>query len=343
MGRDKIRHLVYLHGRWRWCPSKSARAHGFKMINLTAGLVIDGQHVPSAVDKTRAIELNEAWDRARRGIPDKHVLAHRYPAGSIGDGYMPAMRLREAERAAKGLTWSTEQRSRDDWPRAWRWIEPLFGDVIPKTVKAEHLIGDPSRPEMIGLRPLVATKVSESEAHRTIKVWRALWAKMAVFGFCDASKDPSFLFENSAPKPRQAVWLEAEAVRLCKQAWRSGYHGLASLLAVAWDSQLSPVDTRQLQIQQMRRDRFRLWFEVSRSKTGRAAVATLTRRTVRLLEAYHAMTPVEAVGAAPVFRNRSWRHVHERPSRARFRGRTGHCVWSWGGPTAAGFQEERDR
>ncbi len=111
MGRDKIRHLLFLHGRWRWCPSRSARAHGFKMINLTAGLVIDGQHVPSAVDKARAIELNEAWDRARRGIPDKHVLAHRYPAGSIGDGYMRAMRLREAERTAKGLTWTTEQRS----------------------------------------------------------------------------------------------------------------------------------------------------------------------------------------------------------------------------------------
>ena len=97
MGRDKLRHLLFLHGRWRWCPSKSARAHGFRMVNLTAGLVIDNQRVPSAVDKARAIELN----RARRGIPGKHVLAHGYPAGSIGDGYMRAMRLREAERTPR--------------------------------------------------------------------------------------------------------------------------------------------------------------------------------------------------------------------------------------------------
>ena len=28
------------------------------------------------------------------------------------------------------------------------------------------------------------TRVSESEAHRVIKVWRALWKKMTVFGYC---------------------------------------------------------------------------------------------------------------------------------------------------------------
>ena len=200
MGRDKLRHLLFLHGRWRWCPSKSARSHGFRMVNLTAGLVIDNQRVPSAVGKARAIELNEAWDRARRGIPDKHVLAHRCPAGSIGDGYMRAMRLREAERAAKGLTWSAEQRSRDDWPRAWLSIEPIFADANPKTVRTEHLIGDPSRPEIVGLRPLVAAKVSETEAHRVIKVWRALWAKMAVFGYCDARRDPSLPFRELRPQ-----------------------------------------------------------------------------------------------------------------------------------------------
>jgi len=31
-----------------------------------------------------------------------------------------------------------------------------------------------------------------------------------------------------------------------KCAWREGYGGLAACLAVAWDSQLSPVDTRSL-------------------------------------------------------------------------------------------------
>ena len=84
-------------------------------------------------------------------------------------------------------------------------------------------------------------------ARRTgvIKVWRALWKRMAGFGYCDAGAE---IRASSSPTPRRTaaggVAREAEAVRLVKQAWRSGYHGLAALLAVAWDSQLSPVDAR---------------------------------------------------------------------------------------------------
>ena len=31
-----------------------------------------------------------------------------------------------------------------------------------------------------------------------------------------------------------------------KSAWRHGYHGLACIIAVAWDTQFSPVDVRTL-------------------------------------------------------------------------------------------------
>jgi hypothetical protein len=160
---------------------------------------------------------------------------------------------------------------------------------------------------LLELRTAIAHKVSEGEAHRTFKVWRALWRKMAVFGFCDANRDPSLLFVNSAPKPRQELWLEGEAVRLVKAAWRSGYRGLAVLLAVAWDSQLSPVDARKLTAQDRRSDRFGAWFEVERAKTGRAALATLSRRTSTLLAAYLAGLPAEPLGTSPLFRNRSGR------------------------------------
>jgi hypothetical protein len=103
--------------------------------------------------------------------------------------------------------WTKEQHSRDDWPRAWRWIEPLFGDVDPKTVQPELLID----PDLPGLRPMVARNVSETQAHRVIKVWRTLWQRAATFGYCDAARDPSFVFANSAPAPRQAVWRKGEA------------------------------------------------------------------------------------------------------------------------------------
>jgi hypothetical protein len=272
------------------------REAGFKLVTMGRGTIVDGRNVPSLEDKARAIALNEDWDRHRRGLPALVVEERSYPQGSVGESYLRAMSLRAAERKARGITWTKEQHSRDDWPRAWKWLEPVLADCDPKTITPEI---------MLELRTLVAERVSETEAHRVIKVWRSLWQKVASFGFCDRDQDPSFLFRNLAPAPRQAVWLEGEAVRLIKRAWREGYHGLAACLAVAWDSQLSPVDARRLRFCDYRRDPVGTWFEVDRAKTGRAALATLSRRTERVLQAYIASVAAEPLGTSPVFRNRS--------------------------------------
>jgi hypothetical protein len=300
MGTDEIRYLIFLCGRWRWRPTKTMRTAGFRLVNLSKGVIINGQNVPTADDKNQALELNDAWDRHRLGLGPA-APNPKYPHGSLGDAYLRALALRESERRNKGTVWTTEQRSRDDWPRVWKWIEPIFGDVDPKTVTPEQLID----PDLPGLRPLVAAKVSETEAHRTIKVWRRLWQYAATFGYCDANLDPSFAFANAAPPPRQDVWREGEAVRIAKQAWSSGYFGLTALLAVAWDTQLSPVDVRNLKAHQRRTDPVGTYFETGRTKTGRKALATLSRRAVRVLDAYLAQLGAEPVGTAKVFRNRS--------------------------------------
>jgi len=106
---------------------------------------------------------------------------------------------------------------------------------------------------------------------------------MATFGYCVLDADPGKGFSNSQPPPRQAVWREGEAVRLIKAAWRDGYKGLAACLAVAWDSQLSPVDARNLKLTQLRRDPVGAYFTVARAKTGRGAVGTLSPRADRVL------------------------------------------------------------
>ena len=305
MGNDRIRYLIFLRGRWRWRPTKKMRTAGFRLITLGPGTVADGKRVATAEEKARAVKLNDEWDRWRRGLPEPRAGGLRYPRGSIGEAYLRVMQLREAERQSKGIEWTREQKSRDDWPRAWRWIEPLFGDCDPRTVTPEQLIGDPCRPDVLGLRPLVSAKVSESEAHRVVKVWRALWKKMAVFGYCDAARDPSLMFANSAPPPRQAMWSAGEAVRLVKTAWRAGYRGLATCLAVAWDSQLSPIDARSIKVNQMRHDPVGVWFDIARAKTGRPALATLSRRTASVLFAYLDALAAKPVGVAPIFRNRS--------------------------------------
>ena len=108
-----------------------------------------------------------------------------------------------------------------------------------------------------------------------------------------ARLDPSLGVRNVEPKTRTAVWSHVEALTLAKTAWRHGYFGLCAVIAVAWDTSLSPVDLRGLSLSQRReRDVFHL--EEGRAKTGREAIGTLSRRSVRVLDAYlAALAPAE--------------------------------------------------
>jgi hypothetical protein len=123
--------------------------------------------------KQEAIRLNAEWDRHRFG-ERKQPNIMVYPPGSLGHAYSRAIALRAAEREAKGIVWTRQQKARDDWPRAWRWIGPAFGDYDPLAVVSEDLMS---------LRAKVAQRVGKSEAFRVIKVWRALWAKLTPLGY----------------------------------------------------------------------------------------------------------------------------------------------------------------
>jgi hypothetical protein len=216
-----------------------------------------------------------------------------YPRGSLGAAYNRAIALREAERKAKGIIWTRQQKARDDWPRAWRWIGPAFGDYDPAAIVAEDLLA---------LRSKVAKRISESEAFRVIKVWRALWAKLPGFGYkVLPDADPSLTFANSAPSPRQEVWPHRDVLRLVQRAWRERYYGLAALLAVAWDTMLSPVDVRTLRIGQRLNDGQGSYFELARAKTGRAAAGTLSRWSEAILDAYLRKLGIKLHDAAPIF------------------------------------------
>lgn len=274
------------------------RAKGFRLVTLSAS------EIPTVEDKRRAIELNTEWDAVRRGVANAAALT--YPPGSVGDGYQRAMKMREAERAARGKKQSNEQASRDDWPRAWKWLEPLFGDVNPRTIRPEHFISiDVKTGDVSGLIPTVERAVSITERHRTIKVWRALWKKMAAMRYCERDADPSLAFANSAPDPRQEIWQRHEVLRLVQCAWRNKYHGLAAVMAVAWDTMLSPIDVRRLVASQRARDGHGAVFFVDRAKTGRAAAGTLTRWSEAILEKYLVSLGADLHGNAPLFRNRS--------------------------------------
>jgi hypothetical protein len=67
-------------------------------------------------------------------------------------------------------------------------------------------------------------------------------------------------------------------------AWQRGKQGLAALMAVIWDSMLSPGDARALTPGQRARDTQGAIFFLDRAKTGRAAVGTLTPWSEQILE-----------------------------------------------------------
>jgi hypothetical protein len=96
--------------------------------------------------------------------------------------------------------------------------------------------------------------VSITERHLVIKIWRALWNRMAAMTYCQRGADPSKAFEEKAPDPRTETWSRREALTLVQGAWRHNMHGLAALMAVAWDRMLSPVDARSLTLSQLRVD-----------------------------------------------------------------------------------------
>ena len=252
MGRDRIRYFLFLNGRWRWRPTKAMRAHGFGLVTLDRGgpaIDADGNPEASLADRQRALELNRAWDQVRAGhasVPAKTTLKV-YAKGSVGDGYQRAMELRKAARLSEGTIWTKEQEKRDSWPRAWKWLEPRFGDCDPRTIEPEHFLRiDPLTGEVKGLVAEIEKAVSITERHMVIKIWRALWKRMAGMQYCDVGADPAKTFANTPPKPRDQVWYRREFLRLVQTAWRHEYYGLAALMAAAWDSQLSPIDNRSL-------------------------------------------------------------------------------------------------
>ena len=154
------------------------------------------------------------WEEAKRG--SARANSERiYPCGSLGEAFQRFCRTPEWARKAC--------RTREEWERVWARLDPLIGDVNPATVSIEDI-------SMI--RADIEARVSLREAHRVIKVWRALWKIAAAMGYCIRDSDPSLGVRNRAPPPRSALWREREVVRLAKGAWRAGYRGLAALVAV---------------------------------------------------------------------------------------------------------------
>jgi hypothetical protein len=171
-----------------------------------------------------------------------------------------------------------------------------FGDVDPRTVRLE---------DISGWRTMIEQMVSLREAHRCVKIWRAMWKVSAALGYCVRDADPALGVRNRAAPGRSATWSEGEVARLFKRAWREGYRGLAAVIAVTWSTQMSPGDVRALRAAQLARSATGAVFFTDRGKTGKPVGGTLSDRTLAAIEAYVARLGVELHGDAFIFRNRS--------------------------------------
>lgn len=299
MGNVKIRYYVTRQAwpnsrKWGyWVPCLKRNGIPTSMAKLGFGVVDCGEDGPAAW--AIAQRMNERWDKARRGETGADArpgVAERvYPSGSLGEAYG---RFRATQ------TWAGKApRTREDWERGWRLIEPVFGDVNPQTVALEDIdLWYAGLLDTVGVR----------ESHRAMKIWRALWRVAGSINradgrrYCDRDADPSLGIRRKTPQARQAIWYEGEAVRLVKRAIRMDKAGLAAALAVAWDTMLSPVDVRPLTLAVLTADGEGSLFSVARAKTGRSAIGTLSKRTLRLLKTYVASLPFELHNKAEIFR-----------------------------------------
>jgi hypothetical protein len=275
MGRVKIPYYIIKGGRGFWNPTAIMKHAGFASVPC-------GPDGPEAW--AIAAVWNERWRAYRHGSS-----APRWAVGSLGEAF---------ERFRKTETWARKApKTRQEWDAMWRLhISPYFGDHRPAAATLDRLDK---------WYALLLRDKGVREAHRAMKIWRALWRVAGAMKYCDPDKDPSLGIRRKTPTPRSAVWSEGEAVRLVKGAWRMGYHGLAALLAIAWDTQLAPIDCRRLTPSQMARNGRGVTFAVGRAKTGAAALGTLSMRTQRLLAAYIDGLGAEPLPDAPLLRNRS--------------------------------------
>jgi hypothetical protein len=292
MTKVKIRHYVLRRGKGFWQPTPAMKALGFHSVPCGA----DGPDAWAIAER-----WNARWDKTRQGqepspamvatdnlSPERSEELTVYPPRSLGEAFGRYRRTEEWRAKAP--------RTREDWWRGWRRIKPIFGDCDPRTVTLEAISE---------WRKAIEDSVSLREAHRCLKIWRALWKVSAAMHYCKRDDDPSLGVRNRAAPGRDLEWTEGEVVRVFKRAWRMGYHGLAAVIAVAWDTQLSPGDVRALRASQMARGTAGEAFFTERGKTGTPVGGVLSTRSIAALMAYLEKLRIELHGEAYIFRNRS--------------------------------------
>jgi hypothetical protein len=296
VAKIKIPYYRVIHARGFWRPSKKLQRLGFHDVRCGKDGPIAWEIAHRWNTRVQATLRGDELPPNADGVKRTREIAEvvrKYPPRSVGAGFQAFIETDEW----KNLALSNRQKV---WWPAWYRIRDMWGDCDPNSINYKMMSKWRAKLEQLHGRGV---------AHKTLKIWRALWNILLGMKIARGA-DPSTGIRNRAPKPRHEQWSDGEAVILVKAAWRSGYRGLACVIATAWDTQFSPVDVRTLAGRHMKIRGSQMIFDRSiegRAKTGRAALGTLSRRTERLVRVYLAATfgDAELMPDTPLFRNRS--------------------------------------
>lgn len=266
------------NGLMYWVPTPKMKLMGFRCVAC-------GKDGPKA--RAIAADWEARYQEARKVKTEGSI--REYPRHSIGEAF-------EKLRRTKG--WRRKPlATREEWERAWKAIEPVFGDLHPKRVTFLHLDE--------WYETLLETK-GDDYAWRCIKIWRALYNKMAAMQLCPAYADPADGIRRRKPKPRDQTWLYNEVKRLSDRAWTEGYRGLACIIDIAWDTGFNPGDIRTLTPKEAVEIGADWGFDTRRSKTDRKALGLLSETTKSRIQAYLDGLGYELLDSSPIFRTRGY-------------------------------------
>jgi hypothetical protein len=255
---------------------------------------------PLGLDGPAARDLCEGWnaklDAARAEAKQPKKKQRQYPAGTLGHFYE---RFREMD--AFGVM---SLRGREDYDRAWPNIEKRFARTLISQIDAAaseafHVDLHPAHPPHPERDPDAKLKLSWDEAHRTLKIWRALMNALVSYELRPVA--PIGRVSNPAPKGRQEIWLHDEIMQLAWVAALSGDFGQATAIRLAWGAMLAPVDVWTLKGQGWLPTCAGGQAKGQRSKTSRRFCVAVDEATAQVVNAYIESQP-PALPSAPIIR-----------------------------------------
>lgn len=241
---------------------------------------------------TKAHSWYEAFQEARN--PSNRKRLGGYPPGSLGAAYV----------LWKGSPdWQEKKpRTREEYERAWDdHIDPAFG----RRLYTKITVADSE-----AFHRRLKKQLSKSDAHRTLKVWRAILNMLAKKNLL--AKAPIGAVTNPMPEGRGQFWLAWEVARLMRAAhllhlFTKDDKWLAAglLVRLAWETAMSPPDCRTFALAMMRQDRSGWYLERARTKTGVAAKPPISDALADDLNAYATRGGRTPIPSAPLFSTRT--------------------------------------